>query len=65
MKEMFSSPPPRMEKQFSLPTFSRFIELSLLSGPLRLTVTLSAAHPNHQPEPFLSWRLAFPGRAVR
>jgi hypothetical protein len=65
MEEMFSSPPPRMEKQFSWPTFSRFIELPLLSGPLPLIVTLSAAHPKHQPEPFLSWRLALPGSAVR
>src|SRR2546423_6839239 len=56
----FSSPPPRMEKHFLLPTRLRFIELPPLSGPLRLTLnstTLSAAHPNHQPEPFLSWRL--------
>jgi hypothetical protein len=50
-----------MEKQFS---FANAIAIykSWRSSPGRYekflnSTTLSAAHPNHQPEPFLSWRL--------
>jgi len=68
MEEMFSSLPPRMEKQFS---FAKPIAIYRVGAPLRAAAlilnptTLSDAHPNHPPAPFLSWRLSLCRSAVR